>query len=388
MVDLKNRNECSGCRACEKRCPQNAIRFVEDSHGFFYPSIDRSKCVQCGICDNICAFDTDNHQSILKESTDIYGVKIKDDSKRADSTSGGFFTAISDYVLENNGVVYGAVLDESMNVIHARAESEEIRNRMRGSKYVQSNTLNTFSEAERDLLNGRMVLYSGTPCQIAGLKLYLGKEYSNLLTIDVVCHGVPSNKLFKEFIQLAESKTGKKVKSFLFRDKSETGWEKPISKLIYYNGYSCNFSGRDCFFELFNENLPLRPSCLNCKFIHKERASDFSIADYWGINNRNAAFNDNKGVSMVLINSEKAKVFFESIGDNIDFFKSDMEDRKFQGRLSGRNSVNPNTERFWDEYDKRGFEYVLKKYTDYSAIHKLKKKIKNRADMYLHKVKR
>lgn len=376
MVDQRRKEDCCGCRACEQACPTAAIRMKEDEKGFFYPQINEALCTRCGLCDKVCGFTEDN--PFLSSEDPVFFAAIHTNTEvRKQSTSGGLFTALSDQFLEQGGVVYGAAYGENLYVQQGRAETAEERNRFRNSKYVQSDTNDTFSQVKCDLENGRAVMYTGTPCQIASLRTFLRKPYEKLITIDVVCHGVPSARAWREFLDLAEKKAGCRVVDANFRNKEISGWHRPQTKLTYEDGKEHRFFGEQSFFQMFNHNLFIRPSCLYCKFISYARPSDISIADYWGIERFRPDFDDNGGVSMILLNTEKGKALFESVRDKISAFETDKE-HCWQGRLQGRSYIHPQTEQFWVEYVNKGLKYVLIKYTEYSPIRTFWSKVKRK----------
>lgn len=376
VVDKKQQKDCCGCRACEQACPVDAITMREDEKGFMYPDINMTQCIHCDLCDKVCGFDEDN-PCLSSGDPVIFAAVHKNDAVRSASTSGGLFTALSDVILHQGGVIYGAAYGPELYVRHERAETADERERLRTSKYVQSDTCDTFSLVKSDLDNGRVVMYTGTPCQIASLQTFLRTPYENLITVDVVCHGVPSARVWREFLDLAEKKAGCRVVEANFRDKSKTGWHRPQTKLIYEDGLPHSFYGEQSFFQMFNHNLFLRPSCLYCKFISYARPSDISIADYWGIERFRKDFDDNGGVSMVLVNTDKGQRLFDAVKDSISYFETDKE-HCWQGRLQGRSTIHPQTEQFWKEYTKKGLRYVLVKYTDYSPFRTFFRKVKRK----------
>lgn len=231
----------------------------------------------------------------------VYAVKHKDEATRAASRSGGIFTALSDRVLSDGGVVYGCILTDDFSAIHIRAENTEERNRMRESKYIQSKLGNTFKNVKLDLDTGKRVLFSGTSCQVAGLKRYLGKEYNNLFCVDIVCHGVPSKKVWNAYLRWQEEKNHSKVVKVDFRNKRDFGWHDHVETLYFKNGKSSNSY---VFRNLFYGHTVLRPSCYECQYKSVMHPGDITIADYWGIEKAAPEFDDNKGVSLVLVNNE------------------------------------------------------------------------------------
>lgn len=373
MVNEKTKTECCGCRACEQICPTRAITMAEDDKGFFYPYIDSLRCNQCGLCDLVCGFREDypNHG----DEPMIYAAKHKDDTIRQTSTSGGMFTAISDEILKRSGVIYGVGMDASLSVCHMRAETPGERDRFKGSKYVQSNIGETFVQARKDLDSGRYVLYSGTPCQISSLLLFLRKKYDNLITVDLVCKGTPSNKMWHEYLNVMRQKSRGEIVGVEFRNKDK-GWHRPITKLITRDG-KWRISGEQSFFQLFNSNIFLMPSCHGCKFTNFARPADISIADFWGIERTCPEFDDNWGVSLVLVNSPRGRELFKAIETNIVTLESQKENC-LQSALQKPIKKNEKSDEFWEDYFKYGMKYAMIKYTDYSAIRTFMRKGKRK----------
>ena len=232
-LTTKNKSECSGCTACMSICPKNAIEMVDDEEGFKYPHINKEKCINCGACYKICPNIKKDETNTIEKA---YGAKHKNENERLTSRSGGVFIALSDYILEVGGSVYGAELKENFEVIHNKATTKNQRDHFKGSKYIQSNMKNIIKEIQKDLQEDRKVLFSGTPCQVAGVKSVISKKYQdNLYTCDLICHGVPSEKIFKSFLEYIESKTNKKIKKFNFRDK-RFGWNSHFETSIFEDG--------------------------------------------------------------------------------------------------------------------------------------------------------
>lgn len=309
-----------------------------------------------------------------------YAVKHVDEEIRANSRSGGIFTALSDLVLKEQGVVYGCILNDEFRAIHVRATDQDTRNLMRGSKYVQSKLGNIFQTVKADLTTGKKVLFSGTSCQIAGLKTFLNQEYDNLLCIDIVCHGVPSPKVWKEYLDWQEQRRSSKVKSVQFRNKKDFGWAEHIETLTMADGQQIHSK---IFTKLFYGHNILRPSCYECPFKSIMHPGDITIADYWGIDKAAPGFNDNKGVSLVLINNEKGANYFHKIEHDLILQSTRIED-SLQPPLIKPFDAPKERKKFWNDFSKKPFSYIVKKYTEERLTKKLKRKIKS----ILRKVKK
>ena len=305
MITLASVAQCSGCTACKAVCPKQAIAMVADHEGFLRPQIDASKCVQCHACERVCPV---LHPSEPDTSPTCYAAQTKDDALRLASSSGGIFTELARPILAKGGVVFGCVWEKpALVAIHAKAENEDELAVMRGSKYVQSDLRDTYREAKAELQKGREVLFSGTPCQIAGLNRYLGKTYPNLLTVEIVCHGVPSPAVFEKFKQEMLHSVGEYPCDILFKDK-RNGWSLPSLVVKFPTKEEI---AQPCYASPFGlvllKGLALRPSCHNCVSKNGKGGADITIADFWGINKCLPSANDNMGVSAIFLHTERAK---------------------------------------------------------------------------------
>lgn len=308
MIRLKQNSDCCGCEACAQRCPVRCISMKPDAEGFLYPQTDQSVCIDCGICEKICPL---LNQGKSRVPLKVYAAKNKNEKIRMESSSGGVFTALAETVLDEGGVVFGAKFNEDWEVVHGYTETKEGLAVFRGSKYIQSRIGRNFEKAENFLKLGRNVLFTGTPCQIAGLKLFLHKEYENLLTVDFACHGVPSPRVWKEYLDSMTYGEDVFIENISFRNKC-AGWKDFHFTLIYSftcgNGRKSSISfsetfKRNVFMKGFLANLYLRPSCYACPSRCFKSGSDLTMADYWGIGRYAKTFDDDQGVSLVLVNS-------------------------------------------------------------------------------------
>ncbi|MDY3874176.1 MAG: Coenzyme F420 hydrogenase/dehydrogenase, beta subunit C-terminal domain [Megamonas funiformis] len=367
-----DKSKCCACTACKNICPKQAIEMFPDDKGFLYPKINENKCIKCGLCEKVCFYNTgyktlDDHLNKIE----TYAIKHKDFNIRMSSRSGGIFTALSDYILDNNGVIYGVGYKENFIVCYKRTETKEERNEFRGSKYVQSELNDIFKQVKNDLENDRWVLFSGTPCHVAGLVKYLEKnKYEKLLLVDIICHGVPSPKIFNDYINYIENKYNGKINNFNFRDKT-LGWDQSIEsfeinqKKYLQRIYSC----------LFGSGLIFRETCYNCQFTNLNRPSDITIGDCWGIAENKPDIDDNNGVSLVIINTEKGKVIQDSVLSKLEYYIIDINDY-LQPRLKKPNKRNKKVDTFWEDYLNNSFDYIVKKYATITILGRVKRKIK------------
>lgn len=374
MLPYKAKELCTGCTACMNICPHDAISMQPDKEGFLYPITDEELCNDCSLCQTICPFQDGYRISGNFEQPLVYATKHKEDNVRINSSSGGMFTAISDYILCNNGVIYGVAFDEQFRVCHQKAEHPEERNKFRGSKYVQSDLNGVFADIKNELKKGRKVLFTGTPCQTAGLSAYLLKSYENLYLCDIVCHGVPSPLIFKDYIKYCEYKNKSSIKEYYCRFKGN-GWHSHTEKAVYANGKEDSTSLLSQSYKaFFHSRMILRPSCHYCRFTNFYRPSDITIADFWGIEKNMPDFDDNIGTSLVLINSSKGMDLFDNIKDQILYKKSNTTDC-LQPNLRQPSKPSPLREQFWQDYWDKGFEYVLYRYAGYGTIAQIKNMI-------------
>lgn len=293
----------------------------------------------------------------------VYGVKHIDLTTRMESRSGGIFTALTDIVLDQQGVVYGCVLDENFVAVHKRAETKEERNAMRGSKYVQSNLGNVFREVKKDLEDNRLIVFSGTPCEVHALQAFLGKKpQDNILYVDIVCHGVPSPLVWKDYLRWVKKGRKGNVTGVEFRNKKKYGWKAAMESItIGDKTYDSNI-----YTKLFYSHLTLRPACHQCPYKSKKRSSDITIADFWGIETVNPEFNDDRGVSQVILSTTKGVHYFELVKENLEIIISSLADCK-QSPYRKSYEVPEGREEFWKLYEKKSFSYIAKKYAGYTT---------------------
>lgn len=337
MIELfTEKKNCCGCGACMNACPKSAIYMEKDEYGFVYPKINKEQCVECGVCKKVCAFQ---QKAPLNKPQRVLAVTGKNEDLVKKSASGGLFATMALAVLEQGGCVYGAVMqheDHELHIHHVCCETKEELARLQGSKYVQSSLGNVFKDVKEKLKQDRMVLFSGTPCQVDALKSYLRKDYENLLTVDIICHGVPNEQFFNAYIHYTEKKFGDEILDFKFRDKS-TGWGYNLTAKYAKQGGNENYyrvkSSESSYFDMFINSVALRENCYHCKYTNSNRVGDITIGDYWGIEEehpealeRNGGrLSEQNGISVMILNTEKGVDFFESVKDQFTYYESTFE---------------------------------------------------------------
>jgi coenzyme F420-reducing hydrogenase beta subunit len=369
-INISNPADCCGCTACESICAHNAIKMKADQLGFLYPQIDDSACVDCGLCNKVCMFKEEYQPIDSYEQPEVYGVRHIDEEELAKSQSGAAFWAFAEYLLEEGYIIYGVGYDKNLRVIHKRVENKTECQELRGSKYTQSDLRGIFREIKKNLQSGEKNLFVGTPCQVAGLKSYIPKRLQdNLLTIDLVCHAVPSPKVWEEYVKWIENKYKDKVVTTNFRNK-KFGWHSHFETFLLQR--TGNEIARSTFRLFFYEHLSVRRSCANCKFTSMKRPGDLTIGDFWGWEQHHKEWNDNKGVNLLLVNTEKGKSIFEKLDNKLLHSINSNTSNCLQPQLVKPIVINGNHEKFTSDFIKRGFEYVAKKYGDLSYKFKIK----------------
>ncbi len=365
MIQLTNKADCCGCSACESICPKTAIKMQVDDKGFSYPFIDQLICINCGLCDKVCPII--NHHTIVtdKFTQKIFGCSSKTDNDVKNSSSGGMFSVFSRFILSQNGVVYGAAWSDEMTVRHYRISDISELNKLRGSKYVQSDTRGIYQSIKQDLDDNQLVLFSGTPCQISALRLYLRKNYTNLYTIDVVCHAVPSPLIFKDYIRNIERRYKKRVININLRDKSD-GWSRDFHTKVFFDdgSYKYDTMTTNLWTRLYFSFCIDRDSCHQCKFTNYQRSGDITIADFWFMEEHHPDKHKPTGVSLAIVSTDKGMALFKEISNDIEYFETKRE-YSSQPCLKAPTTPSPNRDQFWDDYHSNGFRYVANKYCLY-----------------------
>lgn len=320
-----DKNLCCGCGLCKVVCPKGAITMNEDEYGYIIPKIDGEKCIDCGLCKKKCAF-IQSELYCKDRPIEVYAAALRDQKLIQQSASGGMFAGFAQSVINDGGVVYGAAWNEDFSVSHIGIKSEYDLHKLQSSKYTQSSIDDCYIEVERLLNSDVQVLFSGTPCQVASLKSYLGKDYSNLLTIDLICHGVGSNRMLQDDIRYFQEKYKNEVERISFRTK-RNGWGTS-GEIILKDGSIKNYSTIvSPYYYYYLDNSIFRDSCYNCPYATGERVGDFTIGDYWRIESAHPdiQIDIEKGVSCLLVNSQKGKMMLEKMRDKFLLFESDFD---------------------------------------------------------------
>ena len=386
MINITNKYSCCGCSACGQVCPRKCIRFNEDEQGFLYPKVDKSLCIDCGLCERVCPV---LNQGEHRKPIAVYAAMNPNQAIRLKSSSGGIFTMLAEHVLQEGGIVIGARFDDNCEVVHDIANNIDEVAAFRGSKYLQSRIGDNYKKALAFLKMGRMVLFSGTPCQIAGLRRFLRKDYDKLLTVDVVCHGTPSPKVWRSYLNervlrpkgvagkntvLLSLKALSAQADISFRDKT-SGWKKygfvvrkksapkadknsVLSPVIAKHNESSIINEamtENLFMQLFLNDLCLRPACYRCPAKDGQCGSDITLADYWGIELLHPEWDDDKGTSLVLVHTEKGMTAFSNIDAKI---VATSYEEALASNPAIEHSANEHkwVDRFWKMYHRTGLK--------------------------------
>lgn len=377
MIDNYVDNEtCCGCKACGDKCPKNAIVFQATSNGFWVPKVDYDMCVKCGLCLKTCPVI--DKEPLQKACVKCFGAWSKNEELRSDSTSGGIFSELAYEWLKNDGICVGAAYDEHFNVRHKIIKGTAGLSGLRKSKYVQSDTAGIYKEVKKFLDNREKVLFSGTPCQIEALLKFLGKEYSNLFTVDFICCGVPSPLAYEKYKELLEKKANSKIKSIWFKNK-ELGWHNLGTKVEFENNRKYFRTGnRDLYMVSYIEDgLTIRNSCTKCKFRNIPHISDITIGDFWGIEVTHPSYNDDKGTSAVIVNTEKGMELFNAIKSKINYFDTTIENIAFGNfTLYKSKELNNRQSDFFDLMKRTDYKKAMSKFGSYKGLNKIKTDMK------------
>lgn len=353
--------KCTGCGACVQRCPKRCISWTQREFGFRYPQIDKDACVNCGLCEKVCP--TDKALEVPVEQK-VYAAVHKDTEVLAKSTSGGAFTAIADAIFAQGGIVYGAAMLDDMQVKHIRTTGKDDFEGLRSSKYLQSDTGTTYQMFEQDLKQGKFVLYSGTPCQIDGLKNFLGKDYETLYTVDIVCHGVGSQAYFDKYMDFARERYGK-IKALRFRSKEYAGWS--CGGVVVVDSSDClkKIPYRDFdnyYYSYFLSGDIYRKSCYSCKYANTNRVGDFTLGDYWGVEALNLPLQTENGCSLLLVNNQHAMQLLDEI-ESLDRVETTVEQAAHCNKqLNAPSKLMDSRQNRIGEYESMSGQQIQKEY--------------------------
>lgn len=373
-INENNKKMCCGCTACVNVCPANAIKMENDFEGFLYPIVDKEKCINCGLCDKTCPYKNKIEVNSFLKS---FVIQNKDQETLNNSTSGGFFTPISKYVIQNNGYVCGAIVKDDLSVEHIIYDKQNLDEiyKFRGSKYVQSQLNNAFKIIKKKLDDGKLVCFSGSPCQVVGLKKYLKKEYANLITVDFVCRGVPSALFLKKYIDYQERKYNSKIRSLYFRSKTY-GYHSGTLTLKFENGKKYTGSNRvDLYSKCFHKDVCSRPSCYNCIAKGIERISDFTVFDSWHPEKLVDKLKDNdKGYSNLFIHTKKGyDLFINILSRDFNYYEIDANKASsFTGKMMTE-SINKDIKRddFYKKINEEDFEKAVYNFINVSLLDRI-----------------
>lgn len=383
MIQIKDPSACCGCTACASICPHDAIIMEPDALGFLFPKVNRTLCVECGLCKKVCQFNDNYDTSLNMVTPKAYAVRHKSIEEVLKSRSGATFVAISDYILEHGGVVYGVGYKDHFRVAHKRATTKEERDEFRGSKYVQSDLTGVFRHIKDDLKSGLLVLFSGTPCQTSGLNAFVGhKLRDKLILIDIVCHGVPSPYIWRDYITYLEKKHDDSIIAVNFRDKEPFGWRDHRETFVLKNKGKIDSK---TYSDIFYKHIMFRHSCGLCHFTNLKRPSDLTLADFWGWEKNVPEMNkDDKGISLVIVNTSKGWSLLESVKESLLTKEVDIKNC-MQPNLQHPSYIHPCRMTFEKDYQKKGFSYVIQKDYRDTLLLKIQRKINRLAEKFLKK---
>lgn len=366
MINIKSKLDCCGCTACVSVCGYNAITMIPDTLGFLYPKVNMNLCVNCGLCEKVCQFHSNYERYGNYVMPEAYQFRLMDENQLKRSQSGGAFYALAKHFIDAGGIVYGASFTNSLKVRHQKAKNKQELETLRMSKYVQSDMRDVFYQVKEMLKNEKNVLFTGTSCQIAGLKSYIpNKLHNHLYCIDIICHGVPSPQIWNDYINYLQRTRKSKIKKACFRDK-RFGWHGATESFLFGNDKE---EFRKTYNYLYFTGLSLRDSCSNCHFTNLNRIGDLTIGDQWGIS-KDSPFEDNKGLSLILVNSQKGYVLLQNVTSEAYIEKCKIEDC-MQPQLKMPVTMNPKRKQFISDYERKGFHYVAKKYSDIGIHYKI-----------------
>ena len=392
---VEKKEYCCGCGACKAACKINAITMKRDEYGFEFPVIDESKCVGCKKCKDVCAYQNGNNQN----KTDKAFAAVSKSTDVMQSASGGVFASVAAEFIKNGGIAAGCSLESNdgrLEPKHIIVDKPEDLHKLLGSKYVHSDTTEIFEKIKQLLNDNKNILFSGTPCQVDALYSYLGKRYDNLYTIDLICHGVPSKKMFSDYLSMLSNKYGL-VKEFVFRDKQK-GLTFVSRALCENNGkekYKYIQYGESSYYSNFLRCNTYRECCYSCKYANENRVGDITIGDFWGIKTQHpelfdgshSEFDSDKGISCILQNTEQGKKLIEYYGKGLSLYPSTFEKiEKENKQLSEPSVPKGNREEIMNIYKLKGYEEFDKYFMKQEGSAVLVSKLKSKAPLWLKKM--
>lgn len=368
---FNDKKDCCGCGACMNICPKSAITMEEDEYGFVYPKINTEQCVECGACKRVCGYQNVPEKHSAKA---VYAAAAKNDSILKKSASGGAFAVLAEKLIDRGGIVYGAAMpyeNGKLEPKHIRIDNKDDIVKLQGSKYVQSDTGFSYQQVRKDLQSGKSVMFSGTPCQIAGLKRFLNKDSDNLLLVEIICHGVPSKKMFQDFIESYGNELGGTIKDFYFRDKSKG--QGMITRAVYEHHDQLHekvkIGGLTAYIHFFAKSYTYRINCYSCPFASGKRIADIALGDFWGFHEEypdykeSQGLSNGKGISCVLVNTEKGDSAIKECIDSFVLMDSEFEKvARHNDQLSKPSKYSPQRETILDLYKSSGYKAVEKYY--------------------------
>lgn len=347
---------CCGCNACVETCPHDALSLTYDHNGFIMPILTPNKCVECGACEKVCPM-LHPDRILAEEDGKAYAAVNRDIPELMRSSSGGVFSIIARHLLSDGGIVYGSAFDKNMQLIHTAIEDKDKLHLLQGSKYLQSLNDGIFKEIRTHLRTGRKVYYTGTGCQVAALKLYLRKDYDNLFTSDILCHGTPPQNVFNFTLKSLENRYKGQVVDYKFRDKKVWGWSCSSSSCSIKSGNRIRYIGydksMDAYFNAFIDAVNYRESCYKCPYAQSRRSGDITLADFWGVEKYIPVPNKRNGVSAILVNTPKGQKLLQEIVNSMDLYDADIKDISVINRtLTGPTTRPPERDYFFTDFEK------------------------------------
>lgn len=360
MIDITDKRDCCGCTACETACSTHAISLKPDSEGFLYPDVNSELCVDCSVCERVCPILLKDEKPLENKPLKVFALHNKDNDIWYKSSSGGVFYSLCINCLKNGGIVYGAEYSDDFTVVHRGEITIKGVLKFRGSKYVQSDLTGVFKNIKNALDRKQEVLFSGTPCQVEGLKGYLRKPYSNLILVDILCHGVPSPKIFADYIKFINRNSLGRLKHINMKDKT-FGWGYQNLRL-FFTGRRSEFNTplSNLWNKIFYDHIANRPACSKCRFTNYSRPGNLTLGDFWGIERSNKRFHSDAGISLLFVNNQKGLSIWEKIANSFDYVESNVDECR-QPALCQPQPEADDRKEFWEEYIKDGFESAMKR---------------------------